>query len=103
MRFEQDAPFQTITIHLLDATPITEASIVGDTSPEAAEAEPEFEEPADDGLAEGVLAGGADDDLDDERDDEYARMIDGVDADVPVELERKGAVDEEPVDEEDAS
>ncbi|MBN1488315.1 MAG: segregation/condensation protein A [Phycisphaerae bacterium] len=88
VRFEQDVPFGTITIHLLDPTPITEASIVGVDEPEP-EPEPEFEEPAGDEPAERVFAGEVDDDLEDERDDEYARLIDGVDADVPVELESK--------------
>ncbi len=85
VRAEQDRPFGTIFVHLLDATPITEASLAGladeANHPDAAE---EFEEePA--GPGEPVFA--ARDIDEEERDDEFARLLDQVNTDVSVETE----------------
>ncbi|HOW19167.1 MAG TPA: segregation/condensation protein A [Phycisphaerae bacterium] len=86
VRAEQDRPFGTIFVHLLDATPITEASLAGLADeadrPDAAE---EFEEESA-GPGEPVFAA-REAEEEEERDDEFARLLDQVNADVSVETE----------------
>jgi segregation and condensation protein A len=82
IRAEQEAPLATIFVHLVDATPITEASLAD----AAGEAELEEEDEEDTGFGGGDVVA-VEEEIDDDRDDEYARMIDEVEADVPVELE----------------
>ena len=83
VRVEQDGPFGTIYVHLLDATPITETSI----------AEAAAESEAADGRATGPaeeaedgesapFAGVAD--FNEEDSDEFSRLIDQVKVDVPI-------------------
>ncbi len=88
VRAEQEDAFGPIFIHLIDATPITEASVAGfaGEAPEPDEAEA-FEEEAD-GPAEPVFAVADEGDADaDEPEDEYARLLGRVNVDVEVEID----------------
>jgi segregation and condensation protein A len=111
VRIEQEDIFAPIIVHLLDATPVTEASILrGGKEPlEPAEpAKPEDIVVGEDRAATAPQADepphlhlvGADDESDDEddRDDEYARLIDGVDADRMIEVDRPRADPKESVE-----
>lgn len=89
IRAEQERPFGPIFIHLLDATPITEASVAGVAGFAGDVPEPEetadFEEDADGEEAEPIFA--AAEEEEEEPDDEFARLIDGVNVDVEVEID----------------
>ncbi len=91
VRVEQERPFGPIFIHLLDSTPITEASIAvaAEDAPEEPDADEFAEEPGDEEESEPVFAVGGEED-EEERDDEFARLIDQVNADVTVETDLPG-------------
>jgi len=82
VRAEQDRPFGTIIIHLLDPTPITEASLdrAGEPAPDEADGSGEPPEAS----AAGEHEFGSDED---DREDEFARLIDRVNADAPIETD----------------
>jgi segregation and condensation protein A len=86
VRFDQDAQFGSITVHLIDATPLTEVHSNADhdafksyeeleEEAEAPAAEEEYEPVDVRAEAEPVFA---DEEDDDDEDDEYARQIDAV-------------------------
>lgn len=87
IRAEQDRPFGGIVIHLLDAAPITEASVAGfadeaDRQDVAEDFEEEQETPA-----EPVFAAGDAEEDEEDRDDEFTRLLDQVNADVSIETQ----------------
>ena len=92
VRAEQEKALGEIYLHLLDATPITEASLLDAVRPENREdaepAEEEYEKEPEDGRKETVYAVAAEEEEEPEsRDDEFARLLDQVNADVTVETD----------------
>jgi segregation and condensation protein A len=87
VRAEQDRPFGAIFVHLLDAAPITEASIASFADEaDRHDAAEEFEEEQHE-AAEPVFAVGESEEEEEERDDEFARLLDQVNADVSIETQ----------------
>lgn len=92
IRAEQDVALGSILVHLIDTAPITEASLLDGMRPEDAE-DPD----ADDDFAEKDMGPGEPVFEDDEeRDDEYSRLINQVNADVTIETELPPARGDEP-------
>jgi len=105
VRAEQDKPLCGIFLHLLDSTPITESSLLDAVRPENRDdaTEEEYEAEPEDGGKDTIYAAAAPEEEEEARDDEFARLIDQVNADVTVETDLPGGGEGLPEEDTDES